>query len=144
VAIGVSGAAQMGHSPVAHCQMPLVQVIVSVQSGPQDAPGVLHAVPDCGITAGHPVAGAAQCHSGGLMGWQMGYSEPPLQPLHAQRVPSPYQQESVESEQVLLSLGGGVGHAAGSGGAVQDGVVTCQALALHTAVVRHWGRTSSP
>jgi hypothetical protein len=134
----------MGHSPVAHCQTPLVQVIVSVQSGPQDAPGVLQGAPDCGITAGQPAVGVAQCHSGGLMGWQMGYSEPPLQPLHAQRVPSPYQQESVESEQVLLSLGGGVGHVAGRGGAAQVGVLTCQVLPVHTAVVRHWGRTSSP
>lgn len=142
--MGVSGAAQTGHWPPPHCQMPLVQVMVSVQSGPQDAPGVLQGVPDCGITAGQPVAGAAQCHAGGLMVWQMGYCEPPLQPLHPQRVPSAYQQESVASAQVLLSLGGGVAQAAGSGGTVQVGRVTCHAWAVHTAVVRHCGRTSSP
>jgi hypothetical protein len=116
----------------------------SVQSGPQEAPGVLQGEPDCGITAGQPAAGVAQCHSGGSMVWQIGYSEPPLQLLQSHRVPSPYQQDSVMSAHVLLSLGGGVGHVEGNGGAVHVGVVTCQASAVHAAVVRHWGRGSSP
>lgn len=124
--------------------MPLVQVMVRVQSGPQEAPGVLHGAPDCGITVGQPVAGAAQCHWGGVMVWQIGYSEPPLQSLHPQRVPSSYQQERVASAQVLLSVGGGAGQAAGRGGAAQVGAVTCHAPDVHAAVVRHWGRMSAP
>jgi hypothetical protein len=58
VAIGVSGAAQIGHCPP-HCHRPSVQVIVKVQSGPQDAPGALHGVPACGITGGQSPAGLA-------------------------------------------------------------------------------------
>jgi hypothetical protein len=88
----------------------------SVQSGPQDAPGVLHGVPAWGITAGQPAAGLAQYHCGGSTGWQMGNCVPDLHGLHQQRVPSPYQQDSVASEQSLTWLGGGIGQAAGNGG----------------------------
>lgn len=144
VATGLSGAAHIGHMPPPHCQTPSVQVMVKVQSGPHDAPGALHEVPACGITVGQPVAGPAQYHWGRSMGWQTGYSVPKLQALHPQRVPSPYQQESMASEQALIWLGAGIGQAADRGGAVQWSVDTCHAPALHTARVRHCGRGSSP
>jgi hypothetical protein len=78
------------------------------------------------------------------MGWQTGYSVPKLQALHQQRVPSPYQQESMASEHALVWLGAGVGQVTGRGGAVQGVVDTCHAPASHTARVRHCGRGSSP
>ena len=62
VAIGVSGAAQMGQLPRAQRQKPFVQVMVRLQSGPQEAPGVLQGLPACGIRAGQPDAGLAQYH----------------------------------------------------------------------------------
>src|SRR5450432_4115530 len=126
----------------------------NVQSGPQDAPGVLHGVPAWGISAGQPAAGVAQYHCGGSTVWQMGNCVPNLQELHQQRVPSPYQQDSVASEQALVWLGGGVGQAAGNGGVAQScaplpssncfGALTAHAPVSHTAVVRHPGRGSSP
>ena len=118
--------------------------MVKVQSGPHDAPGVLHGEPACGITVGQSVAGLAHCHCGGIIGRQMGYSEPPMQPLHEQRVPSPYQQESIGSEQALVWLGAGVGQAAGRGGAAQRVVETRHEPASQSARVRHCGRGSSP
>ena len=114
------------------------------QSGPQEAPGVLQGVPACGITVGQPAAGVAQNHRGGSIDWQMGTSEPNLQSLHQQRVPSPYQQASVASEQVLFGFGDGIGQAAGNGGSAQLACSTCHAPALQAAVVRHCGRGSSP
>jgi len=84
--------------------------------------------PACGIFVGHPVPGVAHAHSGGSIIWQLGYPDPPAQPLHQQRVPSEYQHARVESEHALAALGGGERHAGGSGGLLQEagGAVTDQ------------------
>ena len=79
--------------------------------------------------------------------WQLGYPDPPWQPLHQQRVPSAYQHARVESGQVVAAVGGGDGHAAGSGGLLQaaGGAVTDHVPSdWQSAVVRHDGRKSSP
>lgn len=148
VSIGVSGEAQIGQLPLCHFQTPPSHTIERLQSGPQSTPLALHGVPAWGITAGQPLGGAAQAHSGGLMVWQMGYGEPPLQSLHQQRVPLSYQQESVLSLQVLPDTGGGEGQAEGRGGVAQPvafGNVTDHVwFAVHRAVVRHVGRGSLP
>ena len=72
VAMGVSGAAQIGHDPRRHCHTPPSHEMTRSQSGPQDAPGVLQGEPAWGIFVGHPAPGVAQAHSGGSIVWQMG------------------------------------------------------------------------
>ena len=129
--------------------MPVVHVMICVQSGPHEAPGVLHGLPAWGGGVGQPAAGVAQFHCGGSMVWQIGYSEPPLQALHQQREPSPYQQVRVGSMHVLPGLACGIGQSEGSGAAEQLGSVpelsvTCHIPDLHDAVWRHCGRGSSP
>jgi hypothetical protein len=119
-----------------------------LQSGPHDASGVLHGEPACGIFVGQPEPGTAQAHSGGEMVWQLGYSEPPLHPLHQQRVPSSYQHAGVLPVHVVPELGGGEGQAGGRAGLLHDaalGAVTSHVPSVwQSAVVRHVGRGSSP
>src|SRR5258708_8543128 len=76
---------------------------------------------------------------------QMGYIVPPWQSLQLQRVPSAYQQDNVASEQVVPAAGGTARHAGPNGGVVHDasGAVMCH-VPSQRAVVRHWGRGSSP
>jgi hypothetical protein len=108
---------------------------------------VSHGVPACGITVGQPAAGVAQYHCGGSRIWQTGYPEPPWHPLHQQRVPLEYQQETVESAHTVVSAGGVVGQAAARGGelhAAASGAITSHVLAVQRAVVRQRGRGSSP
>ncbi len=61
---------------------------------------MLQTVPACGVLMGQPARGESQNHWAGWMGRQTGYIVPPWQSLQLQRVPSPYQHESVVSEQV--------------------------------------------
>jgi hypothetical protein len=87
VAIGVSGEAQIGQLPTLQRHAPPSHTISPSQSGPHEAPGVAHGAPAFGSAAGHPSRGAAQAHSGGSTGWQIGYSLPPRHELHQQRSP---------------------------------------------------------
>lgn len=148
VSMGVSGDAQTGQLPFSHVHTPPWHTIERLQSGPQSTLLALHGVPACGIVAGQPLGGDAQAHSGGLMVSQIGYSLPPWQSLHQQRVPLPYQQESVLSLHVLPDAGGGEGQAGGSGAVAQpvaSGCVTDHvSLAVQSALVRHDGRGSLP
>jgi hypothetical protein len=104
---------------------------------------MLQALPACGELAGHPARGEVQNHCGGEMVRQTGNIVPPWQSLQLQRVPSPYQHESVVSAQV--PVGGAGAQATGCGGVVHSGfgAVRCH-VPSHRAVVRHSARGSSP
>lgn len=117
-----------------------------LQSGPQEAPSVVQGEPASGARAGQPARTGEQAHAGGSIVWHTGYGDPPRQGLQVQRLPSPYQHVRVESVHGPVAPAR-VGHAAGSGGALQSwpGVVTCQRPdPSHRAVVRHPGRGSAP
>lgn len=147
VAMGVWGAAQIGQLPCSHCQTPPSHRMTSLQSGPHEAPGTLQGDPACGIVDGHPAGGDSQYHCGGSIVWQTGYSLPPLHGLHQQRLPSEYQQDNDASGHGVPSDTGAPGHDAGRGGwlvQAASGFVTVHEPSSHLAVVRHWGRGSSP
>jgi hypothetical protein len=68
---------------------------------------------------GQPACGFTHAHSGGSIVRQIGYWLPPSHALQEQTVPSSYQHCSVASVQLLATVAGAAGHAAGLGATEQ-------------------------
>lgn len=120
-----------------------------MQSAPHEASSSSQCVPACGISIGHPCGRAWHAHSGGEIGEQKGYAEPPSHSLQLQTVPSGYQQKRFSSEHCVPIVAGELGHCGGKGGVLQKlasagGVMSQVPSSWQMPLVRHKGRGSLP